>query len=197
MEEVPLPQIAGRVAHSGTYRAGAEGVASQLRQGPSWTVPENRFVGEIARTYDQPGTGMFADGVLEPTVDCLVELTGGGAAMEFAIGTGRVAVPLAARGVPVAGIELSADMLAVLRSKPEASDITAIEGDMAVTFVEGEFSLVYLVFNTITNLTSQDEQVACFENAARHLRHGGRFVIETMCPAFAGYRRATPVSPSH
>jgi SAM-dependent methyltransferase len=152
-------------------------------------VPENRFVGEIARTYDQPGTGMFADDVLEATVDCLVELTGGGAAMEFAIGTGRVAVPLAARGVPVAGIELSADMLAVLRSKPEASDITAVEGDMAVTFVEGEFSLVYLVFNTITNLTSQDEQVACFENAARHLRPGGRFVIENGVP---GLRQLPP-----
>ena len=152
-------------------------------------MPENRFVGEIARTYDQPGTGMFAGDVLEATVDCLVELSGGGAAMEFAIGTGRVAVPLAARGVPVAGIELSADMLAVLRSKPEASDITAVEGDMAVTFVEGEFSLVYLVFNTITNLTTQDEQVACFENAARHLRPGGRFVIETSVP---GLRQLPP-----
>ncbi len=108
---------------------------------------------------------MFADGVLEATVDCLVELTDGGAAMEFAIGTGRVAVPLAARGVSVSGIELSADMLDVLRSKPEASDITAVEGDMAVTFVEGEFSLVYLVFNTIQNLTTQNEQVECFENA--------------------------------
>ena len=85
-------------------------------------MPENRFVGEIARTYDQPGTGMWDDGVLEATVDCLVELTSGGAAMEFAIGTGRVAVPLAARGVPVTGIELSADMLAVLRSKPEANE---------------------------------------------------------------------------
>ena len=125
--------------------------------GPSWSVPENRFVGEIARTYDQPGTGMFASGVLEATVDCLVELADGGAAMEFAIGTGRVAVPLAARGVLVAGIELSPDMLDVLRSKPEASDITAVEGDMAVTFVQGEFSLVYLVFNTIQNLTTQEE----------------------------------------
>jgi SAM-dependent methyltransferase len=152
-------------------------------------VPENRFVGEIARTYDQPGTGMFASEVLEATVDCLVELAGGGAAMEFAIGTGRVAIPLAARGVPVTGIELSADMLAVIRSKPEASDITAVEGDMAVTFVEGEFSLVYLVFNTITNLTSQDEQVACFENAARHLRPGGRFVIENGVP---GLRQLPP-----
>jgi SAM-dependent methyltransferase len=144
-------------------------------------VSENRFVGKIARTYDQPGTGMFADGVVEATVDCLVELTDGGAAMEFAIGTGR--------GVRVAGIELSADMLDVLRSKPEASDITAVEGDMAVTFVKGEFSLVYLVFNTIMNLTTQDEQVACFENAARHLRPGGRFVIETGVP---GLRQLPP-----
>jgi SAM-dependent methyltransferase len=150
--------------------------------GPSWSVPENRFVGEIARTYDQPGTGMFSAAVLQATVDCLVE---------FAIGTGRVAIPLAARGVPVAGIELSADMLAVLRSKPEAGGITAVEGDMAVTCVEGEFSLVYLIFNTITNLTTQDEQVACFENAARHLRPGGRFVIENGVP---GLRRLPPGS---
>jgi SAM-dependent methyltransferase len=154
-------------------------------------VPENRFVGEIARTYDQPGTAMFADDVLKATVDCLVELADGGAVIEFAIGTGRVAVPLAARGVQVAGIELSTDMLAVLRSKPEASHITAVEGDMAVTHVEGEFSLVYLVFNTITNLTSQDEQVACFENAARHLRPGGRFVVENGVP---GLRRLPPGS---
>ena len=155
-------------------------------------MPENRFVGEIARNYDQPGTVMWDDGVLEVTADCLVELADGGAALEFAIGTGRVAVPLAARGVPVTGIELSADMLAVLQSKPEATAIEAFEGDMAVTFVEGDFSLVYLVFNTITNLTSQDEQVACFKNAARHLRPGGRFVIETYVPAL---RQLPPGNP--
>ena len=100
------------------------------RVGPSWNVPENRFVGEIARSYDQPGTGMFADGVLEATVDCLVELAEGGAAMESAIGTGRVVVPLAARGIHVVGMELSADMLAVLRAKSGASAIAAVEGDM-------------------------------------------------------------------
>ncbi len=150
---------------------------------PGWSVPENRFTGEIARTYDQLWTVMFDRYVLDTTVDCLVELADGAWALEFAIGTGRVAVPLAARGVPVTGIELSADMLEVLRSKPEASDITAVEGDMAVSRVEGDFSLVYLVFNTITNLTSQDEQVACFENAARHLRPGGRFVVENNVPA--------------
>ena len=154
-------------------------------------MPENRFVGEIARTYDQPGTGMFAPEVLDPTVDCLAELAAGGRALEFAIGTGRVAISLAQRGVPVVGIELSSDMLAVLRSKPEASTITAVEGDMAVTRVEGEFALVYLVFNTITNLTTQDEQVACFENAARHLRPGGCFVIENGVPSL---RRLPPGS---
>jgi SAM-dependent methyltransferase len=125
---------------------------------------------------------MFADGVLDATTGCLAELAGDGPALEFAIGTGRVAIPLAARGVPVTGIELSADMLAVLQSKADSDSITAVEGDMAVTRVEGEFSLVYLVFNTITNLTTQDEQVACFENAARHLRPGGRFVIENGVP---------------
>ena len=134
---------------------------------------------------------MFADHVLEATVNSLVELSNGGAAMEFAIGTGRVAIPLAARGITVAGIELSADMLAELKSKPGASDITAVEGDMALTLVEGEFSLVYLVYNTITNLTSQDEQVACFQNAARHLHPGGRFVIENGVPAL---RRLPPGS---
>ena len=146
-------------------------------------MPENRFVGEIAATYDQPGKGMFNEVVLNATVECLVELAEGGAALEFAIGTGRIAVPLAAQGVSVTGIELSADMLTLMRSKPGASNIAAVEGDMAVTLVEGDFSLVYLVFNTITNLTSQDEQVACFENAARHLRPGGRFVIENGVPA--------------
>jgi SAM-dependent methyltransferase len=135
---------------------------------------------------------MFADRVLEATVGCLAELAEGGAALEFAIGTGRVAIPLAARGVPVTGIELSADMLAVLRSKPNASDITAIEGDMATARVEGDFSLVYLVFNTITNLTSQDEQVACFENAARHLHPGGRFLIECHVPSL---RQLPPGNP--
>ena len=141
-------------------------------------MPENRFVGEIARTYDQ---GSSAE-VVGPTVDCLVLLAEGGPALEFAIGTGRVAVPLAGRGINVAGIDISADMLAELRAKPEAAAITVIEGDMATDRVDDEFSLVYLVFNTISNLTTQDEQVACFENAARHLRVGGRFVIENGVP---------------
>lgn len=141
------------------------------------------FAGEIARTYDGDGvSGMFAPEICGPTVDCLTELAQGGPVLEFGIGTGRVAVPLAARGIQVAGIDLSADMLTQLRAKPGAAAISVVEGDMATTRVAGEFSLVYLVFNTISNLTTQDEQVACFENAARHLRSAGRFVIENGVP---------------
>jgi SAM-dependent methyltransferase len=149
-------------------------------------MPENRFIGPAARSYDQNTANMFAPGTLGPTVDCLAELAEGGPALEFAIGTGRVAIPLNQRGIPVAGIELSADMLTELRAKPEAASIRAVEGDMASLRVDGTYSLVYLVFNTITNLTTQNEQVACFENAARHLRPGGRFVIENLIP---GIRR--------
>ncbi len=152
-------------------------------------MPENRFVGEVARTYDETSAGMFRPDVLDPAVDCLESLAQGGRVLEFAIGTGRVALALAARGVDVSGIELSADMLAELRGAPGGADIVAVEGDMATTRVDGEFSLVYLVFNTITNLTTQDEQVACFENAARHLVPGGRFVIENGVPAL---RRLPP-----
>jgi SAM-dependent methyltransferase len=152
-------------------------------------MPENRFVGDIARRYDQTVAAMFAPEALEPAVDCLAELAEGGRVLEFAIGTGRVALPLAARGIDVSGIELSSDMLTELRRAPGGAAIRSVEGDMATTRVEGEFSLVYLVFNTITNLTTQDEQVACFENAARHLASGGRFVIENGVPAL---RRLPP-----
>jgi SAM-dependent methyltransferase len=115
-------------------------------------------------------------------VQFLAELAGDGAALELAIGTGRVAVPLAQRGVRVAGIELSPDMLAQLRGKPGADVIEVALGDMATTRVDGRFRLVYLVFNTINNLTTQDAQVACFENAAAHLEPGGCFVIEVGVP---------------
>lgn len=155
-------------------------------------MPENRFVGEVARRYDADLASTFSADVLELTVDCLVELAEGGPVLELGIGTGRVAIPLAARGVEVTGIELSADMLAQLRAKPGASSITAVEGDMAATRLNADFSLVCLVFNTITNLTTQEEQVSCFENAARHLRPGGRFVIENGVP---GLRQLPPGNP--
>lgn len=135
-----------------------------------------------AASYDTPGEGMFDPGLLEQTVDRLADLADGGAALEFAIGTGRVAVPLAARGVPVSGIEISAPMLAQLRTKVDEAAIPVVLGDMTSAKVLGRFSLVFLVFNGISNVLTQDEQVACFENAARHLAPGGRFLIELWVP---------------
>jgi SAM-dependent methyltransferase len=140
------------------------------------------FDEEIAATYDEDSGERFDPGLLAATTEVLAGLAGDGRALELAIGTGRVAVPLAERGVPVSGIELSPYMLARLRAKQGAAGIEAVEGDMTTTRVDGEFALVYLVYNTITNLTEQDEQVACFENAARHLRPGGCFVIEVYLP---------------
>ena len=143
---------------------------------------EDIWDADAAERYDTPGSGMFADDVLGPTVDRLVELAGGGAALEFAIGTGRVAVPLAGRGVRVAGIELSRPMVEQLRTKADEAAIPVVVGDMATARVPGDYTLVYLVYNTISNLQTQPEQVACFGNAARHLSPGGRFVVELWVP---------------
>ncbi|MFD5497078.1 class I SAM-dependent DNA methyltransferase [Streptomyces sp. NPDC001812] len=137
---------------------------------------------DTAQRYDTPGTGMFAPGTLEPAVDRLAGLAGEGAALEFAVGTGRVAVPLAERGVPVAGIELSVPMVERLRTKADEATIPVVIGDMATARAPGEYSLVYLVYNTLSNLLTQTEQVECFRNAARHLVPGGRFVIELWVP---------------
>lgn len=146
-----------------------------MRQEEIWDV-------DAAQRYDTPGTGMFAPEVLGPTVDRLAGLAGDGRALEFAIGTGRVAVPLAERGVPVTGIELSGPMINRLRTKVGEERIPVVVGDMATARAPGEYALVYLVFNTISNLLTQAEQVACFRNAARHLTPGGRFVIELWVP---------------
>jgi SAM-dependent methyltransferase len=143
---------------------------------------EGYFGERVAATYDEHSASMFDPAVVTPAVERLAELAGGGRALEFAIGTGRIALPLAEQGVRVAGIDNSEAMLARLREKPGAERVEAMVGDMGATRVEGEFSLVYLVFNTIFNLTTQDGQVACFENAAAHLRSGGRFVIEARVP---------------
>ena len=137
---------------------------------------------ETAARYDADSAAMFAPEVLDPVVDRLAELAGGGRALELAVGTGRVAVPLAARGVPVAGIELSAPMVQRLREKVDAQALPVVVGDMAAARVPGRFALVYLVFNTIGNLRTQDEQVDCFLNAARHLEPGGCFVVEVGVP---------------
>lgn len=141
------------------------------------------FFGEgVAAGYDAHSANMFDPEVVGPAADMLAELAGDGAALEFAIGTGRIALPLAQRGVRVVGIDTSDAMLARLREKPGAERVAAMLGDMAATRVDGEFSLVYLVFNTIFNLPTQDGQVACFENAATHLDRGGRFVVEARVP---------------
>ncbi len=137
---------------------------------------------EAAQRYDETSAEMFAPRVLEPTVDFLARLAGSGAALEFAIGTGRVAIPLAARGISVTGIELSAPMVEQLRRKATPEQVPVVVGDMASTIVPGAFSLVYVVWNSVGNLCTQDEQVACFRNAARHLEPGGRFVIELWVP---------------
>jgi SAM-dependent methyltransferase len=137
-----------------------------------------------AARYDDPASPVFSPEVLGPTVDLLADLADGGPALELAIGTGRVAVPLRERGVPVAGIELSEPMVAVLRTKADAEAIPVVVGDMASATAPGagSYALVYLVYNTIGNLYSQDAQVACFANAARHLSPGGRFLVEVGVP---------------
>ena len=136
----------------------------------------------VAEAYDANSAEMFDDAVVLPAVDLLAELTGDGRALEFAIGTGRIGLPLRERGVDVVGIELSQPMVDQMMKKPGADRVPVTIGDMATTRVEGTFSVVYLVFNTITNLLTQDEQVECFRNASRHLDPGGHFVIEVGVP---------------
>ncbi|HTR94087.1 MAG TPA: class I SAM-dependent methyltransferase [Trebonia sp.] len=157
---------------------------------------------DTAARYDAASTEMFDPEVLGPAVDVLAELADGGPALEFAIGTGRVALPLAERGVPVSGIELSPHMAEMHRSKPGAAAVPVTIGDMATTRVPGEFSLVYLVYNTIENVTTQDEQVAVFANAAAHLRLGGRFLLEVEVPSVPRIQpgeqgRIFDLSPGH
>jgi len=154
------------------------------------------FFGErVASFYDERSTAISAPAVVGPVVDLLAGLAGDGGALEFGIGTGRIALPLAERGVRVAGIDNSEAMLRRLRAKPGAGNLTAEHGDFAGTRIESEFALVYLVFNTISNLVTQDAQVACFENAAAHLRSGGRFVVENGVPALQSLPPGQSVLP--
>ena len=146
-------------------------------------MPEDHFGERVAERYDESSTEMFEPAAVDPVVDFLEELAGGGAALELGIGTGRIALPLSERGVHVHGIDLSEAMVARLRAKPGAELIDVTIGDFATTRVEETFSLAYLVFNTIGNLTNQDEQVACFQNVATHLEPRGCFVIEVGVPA--------------
>ena len=140
------------------------------------------FPERVAATYDDSSDGMFDPAFADTVAEVLAGLAGGGRALELGIGTGRIALPLARRGVQVHGIDLSRAMVARLRDKPGGKAIPVAIGDFATTTVDGTFSLAYLVFNTIMNLTSQDAQVACFRNAVRHLEPGGCFVIEVGVP---------------
>jgi SAM-dependent methyltransferase len=146
-------------------------------------MPEDYFGERVAQRYDESSADMFQSAVVDPVVDLLADLAGHGAALELGIGTGRIALPLARRGIRVHGIDLSEAMVARLRAKPGAQQIGVTIGDFATTTVEGRFTVAYLVFNTIMNLTTQDGQIACFQNVAAHLEPGGCFVIEVMVPA--------------
>jgi SAM-dependent methyltransferase len=158
-------------------------------------VNEDGYFDErIAATYDESSAEEFDPSVVDPAVEFLVEHARGGRALELGIGTGRIALPLAHRGVPVHGIELSNAMVAKLRAKPGGRDIGVTIGDFSTTAVDGPFSLAYLVYNTIMNLTTQAAQVACFGNVAAHLEPNGRFVIEVMVPQL---RRLPPGETFH
>jgi SAM-dependent methyltransferase len=152
------------------------------------------FDERVAARYDDSEAEMFEAEVIDPVVEVLVELAGSGRALEFGIGTGRIALPLAQRGVSVHGIDLSKAMVARLRAKRGGEDVGVTIGDLATTTVDGSFSLAYLVFNTIMNLTTQAAQVACFRNAAAHLEPGGCFVIEVTIPDL---RRLPPGGTFH
>ncbi len=165
-------------------------------------MPTDHFEGRIAESYDADSSQFFDPAVVGPTVNFLAGLARGGSALEFGIGTGRIALPLSGRGVTVHGIDLSPDMVARLSAKPDAEAVGVTVGDFASTRVEGSFSLVYLVFNTIENLTTQEEQVQCFCNVARHLDAGGCFVVEVEVPQIRRLPpgdtvRAFTVTPDH
>lgn len=137
---------------------------------------------QVAQSYDESSAYMYKTEVLGPTVDFLERRAGSRTALEFAVGTGRVALPLSARGVRVAGIEKSEPMARMLADKPRGNDVEVTLGDMTTARAPGTFGLVYIVYNAITCLLSQEEQVACFRNAAAHLEDGGRFVVEVFVP---------------
>ena len=150
------------------------------------------FPERVAATYDDSSEGMFDPAFIDTVAGVLAGLAGGGRALELGIGTGRIALPLARRGVEVHGIDMSRAMVARLRAKPGGDAIGVTIGDFATTRVDGTFSLAYLVFNTIENLTMQDAQVACFRNAAAHLEPGGCFVVEVEVPELRRLRPGRP-----
>ena len=168
-------------------------LASDSQPGHANTMfdDESTSFDPVADFYDASAAHMYADSVVTPVVDLLAELAGSGRALELGIGTGRIALPLAARGVPVSGIDASQKMVEKMREKPGGNDIPVVIGDFATASGEGEFSLAYAVFNAIWNLRTQEKQVVCFQNVARHLEPGGRLVIELFVPDLLN------ISPGH
>jgi len=158
---------------------------------------ENYFDEPVAARYDDSYDEMNSPELVDPVVDLLAELAGSGRALELGIGTGRIAVPLAQRGVPVHGIDLSEAMVKRLRAKPGAAEIGVTIGDFATTTVDGTFAVAYLVFNTLGNLTTQAQQVACFRNAVAHLEPGGCFVVEIHVPDLQRLPPGETVRPFH
>jgi SAM-dependent methyltransferase len=183
-------------------RCSPKAAAGSYWFGDTSAVPQNTFVGQAAEAYDATSVEMYEPALVEATVGFLVAEARGGRALEFGIGTGRIALPLSERGVEVHGIDISADMIHQLCRKRGAEAITTTVGDFAETVVGGGFSLVYVVFNSICNLLEQSEWVESFRNAARHLHPGGRFVMELFVPdlrRFPSGAVAVPfdVSPDH
>ena len=165
-------------------------------------MPESQFDEWVAERYESLWPELFDPAVVDPAVNFLAEIGGTGPALELGVGTGRIALPLSRRGIPVHGIELSPAMVAQLRAQHGGSDIGVTVGDFATAKADGSFSLAYLVRNTIMNLTTQDEQVECFRNVAAHLMPGAYFVIEVMVPELRRLPpgetvRAFTVTPTH
>jgi SAM-dependent methyltransferase len=177
-------------------------VASSRHSWQCVRVPRVYFDERIAERYEAYWPDLFEPAAIDPVVSILADLADEGGALEFGVGTGRIALPLSQRGVHVHGIDLSPAMVARLQAEPGAERVGVTVGDFATTTVGATFRLVYLLRNTIMNLTTQDEQVECFRNAAAQLEPGGCFVVEVMIP---GLRRLPPgqtyqaftVTPAH
>jgi SAM-dependent methyltransferase len=178
------------------------GSGSQVAPDTVCPMPKNYFDERIAESYEAKWPHLFEPAAVDPVVSFLADLAGAGPVLELGIGTGRIALPLSQRGIPVHGIDLSEAMIAQLRAKPGGSDIGVTIGDFATSTVDRTFTLAYLLRNTIENLTTQDDQVACFRNAAAQLEPGGCFVIEVEVPALQRLPpgetiRAFTVTPTH
>jgi len=175
LSDPPSEELTVRTIEPAGKSRANEGYCSSVTSSDLWDD-------KTAATYYEDSAEMFAPDVVEPAVDLLARLAGSGPALEFAIGTGRIGIPLMRRGISVTGVELSPAMVQRLRVKVSEVDLPVVVGDMATTTVPGEFNLVFIVWNSISNLRTQQEQVECFRNAAHHLGPGGRFVVELFVP---------------